>query len=507
MKCPKVYALYLPQYYETENNNKWWGKGYTEWVAVKKAEACFENHEQPVIPLDEKYYTLSDPETMRWQSDKASKYGVDGFVFYHYYFGNGRTELERPAKMLLENEDIHMPFCFHWVNLSWVRTWSKVFGDVWGESVENETSHEGESVLIEQKYGDEEDWKKHFFYLLPFFKDPRYIKIDGKPLFFIYNPSDISCLKQMITEWQKLARENGLEGIYVVGHNIYENPYGLDGVVLNEPTHTIRKLHSKAKVTVQNGVRCYDYKDFCEESLVSPPPRNIKAYFTGACGYDTTPRRGNKGEVLINNRPEIFGDYLLKLLKKAICFSDDFVVINAWNEWGEGMHLEPDCKYEYEYLECIKEAKEKISSMEPMTQEEIEREQKKYLINDEQEYLLGKFRTNYKILSKWVDLQASGELCFKDKLKQMGVGDVAIYGIADLGRKLFVQLQKENVDVRYAIDQYVGSLMGNIKVFRPGEELPEVGVIIVTAYDANTIREQLKKYTTNRIVTLNELLD
>jgi len=165
----KVVALYLPQFHTIPENDTWWGEGFTEWVNIKKAIPLFENHHQPRMPLQDNYYNLADPDVMRWQASIAKEHGVYGFCFYHYWF-DGKLLLQKPIENFLENKDIDIHFCISWANEHWTDQW---VSEKW-------------NVLIEQRYGERDEWKVHFDYLLPYFKDDRYIKVDEKPVFVIY---------------------------------------------------------------------------------------------------------------------------------------------------------------------------------------------------------------------------------------------------------------------------------------------------------------------------------
>ena len=192
----KIIAFYLPQFHNIPENDEWWGNGFTEWTNVKKAKPLYEGHMQPRVPLGGNYYNLLDDNVKIWQADLAKKYGVYGFCYYHYWF-NGKMLLEKPMEQMLANKEVDIPFCICWANEPWTKAW---VGDE-------------RKLLIAQEYGQEEEWKQHFMYLLPFFKDERYITKDGKPLFVFYRPDIVPCMKEMIETWDKLAKENGLSGI------------------------------------------------------------------------------------------------------------------------------------------------------------------------------------------------------------------------------------------------------------------------------------------------------
>ena len=193
----KKFAFYLPQFHEIPENNEWWGEGFTEWVNVKKAKPLFTGHAQPKVPMNNNYYSLDSKETLAWQADIANKYCVDGMIFYHYYF-EGKKLLEKQCEILLEQKEIPMIFFFCWANHSWYRSWDGT-----------------KELLIEQTYGDINDWEKHFQYLLPFFKDKRYEKRNNKPLFMIYI-SDFLEKKEMIKYFDKRCKENGFNGLCLI---------------------------------------------------------------------------------------------------------------------------------------------------------------------------------------------------------------------------------------------------------------------------------------------------
>ena len=233
----RVIAMYLPQFHRVAENDEWWGKGFTEWTAVRAAEPLFDGHNQPRKPLDENYYDLLKKSTMQQQAALMKTYNIFGMCFYHYWFKDGRKILEKPAENLLRWKDIDMPFCFSWANESWTRTWSK-FNDntnAWSSIFEKgKTDETDNGILLEQKYGDEKSWYQHFMYLLPFFLDSRYIRIENKPVFVFYKPISITCLQTMILYWNQLACENGLEGIYFVGTNVCYTEE-LNAVIQQEP--------------------------------------------------------------------------------------------------------------------------------------------------------------------------------------------------------------------------------------------------------------------------------
>lgn len=232
----KTLAMYLPQFHKIPENDEWWGEGFTEWTAVKAARPLFEGHVQPKMPLNGNYYDLLEKKTMMWQADLMKQYGIDGQCIYHYYFKDGRKILEKPVENLLKWKDINMPFCLCWANERWARTWSISGGNSWADKFEKRKgTNQTKDVLLEQSYGREEEWKAHFEYLLPFFEDERYIKINGSPVFVIFIKDLIPCLKQMVDYWKKLSHLHGFSGIYFIGANTLNVRGGMDAVLMNAP--------------------------------------------------------------------------------------------------------------------------------------------------------------------------------------------------------------------------------------------------------------------------------
>ncbi len=354
----RVMCMYLPQYHTFPENDEWWGKGYTEWTAVKKGHPLYKGHIQPRIPLDGRYYDLvkDGVETLKWQAETARKYGIYGFSIYQYWF-RGRQLMQRPMEILLENPDIDINYCICWANESWTRTW-------YGLS---------EQVLMKQDYGVEEDWYNHFEYLVRFFKDKRYIKIDNRPVLQIYRSYDIDCLDRMIACFNKWAEGEGFDGIYViVGKTAgeQETRSGIaDGYYYFEPGFTLK--HDFSKINEME----YNVSVLWNTSLNrlrknKKLERSIRAdlildgimrrdyapnEFPGLIpDWDNTPRRDYKGLVYKGTNPAKFEKALSVLKEKKAGHANDFVFINAWNEWGEGAMLEPDEYRGYGYLEAIK---------------------------------------------------------------------------------------------------------------------------------------------------------
>lgn len=364
----KLIAFYLPQFHEIPENNQWWGEGFTEWKTVSLAKPVFRGHEQPKVPKNQNYYHLLEKKVMKKQSQQAMEAGIDAFCMYHYWF-NGRKILEKPAENYLKWKDIKTEFCFSWANESWTRTWTTPDGNNWyAENFGEQIKNEKDRYLIKQEYGTEENWKEHFMYLLPFFKDSRYLKKENKPVFLIYKPDSIPCLLPMMKFFQKLARENGFQGI----HFVLTNPtkeYGrhADAYVMYEPSFTLRKdlpqfyrwrdsLIDQDKIK-HRGIKKYSFSIFWLKNLMRKTSSEKTVYSGAFCGYDDTPRRSDRGMVYQKSSPFKFFLFLTALLLKKKKTTEDMIFITAWNEWSEGAYLEPDQNYGYGFLKAVKKAR------------------------------------------------------------------------------------------------------------------------------------------------------
>lgn len=359
----KVLAMYLPQFHETPENNQFWGEGFTDWDSVKRAESYFNGHEQPRKPLNNNYYDLSDPTVIKWQADLAKEYGIDGFCIYHYWFENEKKVLYKPAELLLANPEIDISYCFMWDNNSWIRSWSKIDGNAWAPAFEKH-EHAENGYLLKVDYGNLTQWKKHFEYLLPFFRDDRYIKINNRPVFGFFSTKDEIKLKQMGEYWDRLASDYGFAGMYLISRNdpfIPKNIFNTEFIY--QPAASawqrhdaiIRRIKKYIPVCKNgHGPTCYNYdrvwKKIIFESRMKAR-RNV--LLCGFVDYDDTPRRGTKGKVIIGGNSKKFGKYFRKLYELSCKYRKDIVFLMAWNEWGEGAHLEPDQQDKFSYLEEI----------------------------------------------------------------------------------------------------------------------------------------------------------
>lgn len=373
----KIIAFYLPQFHETEENNKWWGDGFTEWTNVRNAKPLYKGHNQPRVPLNNNYYNLLEKNIKYKQVELANKYGIYGFCFYHYWF-DGKLLLQKPVEQFLADKNLNTHFCICWANEHWTNAWA----------------NKKTKVLIEQKYGEEKEWKEHFYYLLPFFKDKRYIKIDNKPLFVIYRPELINCLHQMLQFLDNEAKSCGFSGLsfayqhagytfsqhcdesifdYAIEYHPncaqqfmnYKKPNVLDIIKKETATFFENKLKINIRETLKRKeLKKYDY-DKIWNYIVNMEPRNDKCIPGAFVDWDNTPRKGERGFVIDGGTPKKFEYYMTKQIKHAKCdYKKDMMFIFAWNEWAEGGYLEPDEKNKYGYLEAIKSALEKNGELE-----------------------------------------------------------------------------------------------------------------------------------------------
>lgn len=362
----KIIAFYLPQFHAIPENDQWWGKGFTEWVNIKASKPQFKGHDQPEIPLNSNYYNLLDKNVQIQQAELAKRYGVFGFCYYHYWF-EGKLLLEKPMENMLSDPEVDIPFCICWANETWARTWD-------GQE---------KSILIKQNYNeDKKSWKSHFEYFLPYFRDQRYIRHDDKPVLVIYKPQLITNCREMLDYWNELAIENGLNGLFLG----YQHPSAFDGDceklgfdfgIEFEPFYTVREMKKelcgkgkKIKYALSNPVwlkqklwkkifrkpNIYSYDEVWRR-ILQRSPEKINLAPGAFPSWDNTPRKKNKADIFWGATPEKFYYYFSKQIEHArSVYRSEFIFLNAWNEWAEGAHLEPDERFGYGYLEAIRDS-------------------------------------------------------------------------------------------------------------------------------------------------------
>lgn len=495
----RTLSMYLPQFHQVAENDEWWGKGFTEWTTVRGAEPLFDGHVQPIKPLNNNYYNLLNKETMEWQSLLMKKYGIDGQCFYHYYFKDGRKILEKPAENLLKWRDIEMPFCFCWANGRWSRTWSNLRGNSWADKFETKEKLNDDGVLIEQRYGREKEWKLHFEYLFPFFKDERYIKLNGRPIFLIYSPKTIPCLPQMIDYWNELAKEKQIPGIYFIGMNCENYIDGLNALMLFAP-HMVWQMDAPIE-----GIRRIDYDKMWKRISNARPIDGIKTYYCGVPNLDDTPRRGRHDGVIFKNFTiDKFYQGMCTIYKKSIIEKNEFVFINAWNEWGEGTQLEPDDEYGYGKLEAVCDAQKQVLDS-CLSDNEIEG------LSKIEEYSENHWKkTNYSVTAKcfdqWMSLREKN-ICLANYLERYNVTHIAVYGYGMLARHLLMELEGTDIVVDYIIDQSSRRQSLRYIVKNLEDNLPRVDGVVITIVDEfDSIYKELKERIDSRFFSLYEIV-
>lgn len=369
MKNPKILAYYLPAFHRIPENDKWYGDNFTEWDNTRRAIKLFKGHNQPRVPFD--YYDLSKLQTLKKQMKLARKYGVDGFIYYHYWFNpNGRMVLEKPAEMMREKLDIKekVNYCFCWANQEWRKTWHEGRG----------TTSE---LLIDQLYGNSEDWNNHLKYLSSFFSDEMYIKVNNCPMFMILRPEDIPNYEEMIDYWNNWAKKNGYNGIYFIrmrnSHRFNDIDMSCNAIVDFEPNYTINTpyIHALRHVWrlktflfwhfsrwdwfIKFARNKVDYRAFNRSIRENYKTEKYEYYPSMFVDWDNSPRKGRRGTIFTHSNPTQFKKELEIYYRYAQENNKDYLFIFAWNEWGEGGYLEPDTKWNYKKLEAIKKVKEK----------------------------------------------------------------------------------------------------------------------------------------------------
>lgn len=356
----RVLAFYLPQFHPIPENDKWYGKGFTEWTNVGKARPLYKGHYQPRVPADLGYYDLRVPETREAQAKLACEYGIEGFCYWHYWFGNGKRVLERPFTEVLTSGQPDFPFCLGWANHSW-------------RSIINGVK--SKEPFIKQTYGGITDYERHFYDVLPAFCDKRYITVDEKPFFLIFDPMDIPDNNQFISCWNKLAIKNGFKGIHFVAHtylpekieNFLSLGYNAVNVVRlfeyqRKGLPFWKKVYNKLnREFLKHGFWC-QYKEAMKYFL-GEEDKFENVYPTIIPNWDYSPRSGYYGAILKNSTPALFQKHVEEAIltvehKKA---EHQIIILKSWNEWAEGNYIEPDLKDGRGYLEALRNALNKKS--------------------------------------------------------------------------------------------------------------------------------------------------
>lgn len=357
----RIIAIHLPQFHPFPENDEWWGKGFTEWTNVTKAKPRFPGHYQPQLPTETGFYDLRLPEVRQMQADMAKDYAIDGFCYYHYWF-NGKMLMERPVEEILSSGEPDFPFMLCWANENWSRKWDG------GNS----------SVLIHQNYCRADD-EAHIRWLCSHvFPDSRYIRVQGKPVFAVYRPFENQKTEEMLATWRLVAREEygmelyliGFERIHCEGKRILSmgfdatidfQPLSLNGFERKSPLCYPFMLWDKFLHEKRNPFSIFiSYKKYVDNKIQEPEVP-YKMFPCVSPGWDNACRRvGRPFMAFLGNTPKLFEKWISATLKRFKPFGkdEDFVFINAWNEWAEGNHLEPDRKWGRGFLEAVKSAVE-----------------------------------------------------------------------------------------------------------------------------------------------------
>lgn len=371
----RVIAYYLPQFHPTKINDKYWGKGFTEWTNVTKAKPQYRGHYQPQIPADLGFYDLRLPEIRQAQADMARENGVEGFMYWNYWFGNGKKILEMPIEELMRTAKPDFPFCVGWANHDWSnKTWQKT------------KRFTKDTVFLKQEYLGKQDYTDYFYYLLPMFRDHRYIKVDEKPLFYVFDPDSCPDMKEFIQLWQHLAEKNGIPGIHFVARadsigkadEIYKKNFmnevkarydryidmGFDAV----SSMNFRRAEILAtgffKKIIRNirrkifgyALNSHDYMKLTEHYYTDEDKLDY-VYPQITPRKDKTPRAGKNALVYTGSTPEKFRIAIKMALEKIKDKDDEHKILflNSWNEWGEGSYMEPDIVWGHQFLDVLRE--------------------------------------------------------------------------------------------------------------------------------------------------------
>lgn len=351
----RIIAFYLPQFHPIPENDLWYGKGFTEWTNVGKAKPLYKGHYQPKVPADLGYYDLRLPEARMAQAEMAKEYGIEGFMYWHYWFGNGKQLLETPFNEVLKSGKPDLPFCLGWANHSWFDKQWKINGT--------------DKLLIEQLYPGDDDHIAHFNTLLPAFNDSRYIRVNNKPIFMVHSMFDIPNVEHFIELWQSLAIKSGLEGIHFVGRtddmskiSTLKN-LGADAVNTNrlrsfytKELSLLQRAYGKiARVVFKHGL-FFDY-GLAMRYFTGTEDKQIDVYPSIIPNYDHSPRSGRSRHNFKNSTPEKFKWHITQTFANIIDkpHENRVVFLTSWNEWAEGNYIEPDLKFGRGYLEALKD--------------------------------------------------------------------------------------------------------------------------------------------------------
>jgi hypothetical protein len=357
VRTPRLIAFYLPQFHPIPENDRWWGNGFTEWTNVTRTVPRFRGHETPHVPAELGYYDLRSPQVREAQADLARGHGIFGFCYYHYWFG-GRRLLERPFDEVLASGRPDLPFCLCWANESWTRRWDG------GEH----------DVLLAQTYGEDDDLR-HIESLIPALRDPRYIRVHGRPLLLIYRASRLPNPRKTVETWRRAARQGGVGDLHLCNVESFDTERGLvpragfdaavefapDWSCLRKPARRRRLRRVAARLGLSSrafldDIVC-DYDAFAA-AMLEKPPASYPRYPCVTPSWDNSARRRTDAVILRDASPASYERWLGEVLRRSVPSSaeEDIVFVNAWNEWAEGCHLEPCRRWGRGYLEATQRA-------------------------------------------------------------------------------------------------------------------------------------------------------
>lgn len=345
----RALAFFLPQYFPIPENDRWWGPGFTEWTNVARARPLFRGHQQPTLPADLGFYDLRVPETRHAQGELARRYGVEGFIYWHYWFGGGDRILERPFREVLDSGEPDIGFALAWANQTWTGTWHAA----------------PDRVLKQQTYPGPDDDRAHFETLLGAFRDPRYIRVNGKPLFYVFRPEELPDAAAFVDRWQGMARAAGLDGLYLVAEisdllgrgprYTSADADGFDsGVYMRLPARvdSWTTLRMRARRKLRGGPEVWPYSD----RILEEYPRGPRIQPCVYPNWDNTPRAGKRGLALTGSDPARFERNVRAAVRQLADrpHEERLLWVKSWNEWAEGNHLEPDLRDGHGWLEGLR---------------------------------------------------------------------------------------------------------------------------------------------------------
>lgn len=359
-KKTRIIAFYLPQFHPIPENDEWWGKGFTEWTNVGNAKPLFKGHYQPRVPADLGYYDLRLPIVREQQVELAKKAGIEGFCYWHYWFGNGKELLEKPFKEVLESGTPDFPFCLGWANTDWIAQ---------GWNPEDKRKRQ---VMMPQLYPGDADILLHYKSYEKAFRDKRYIRVNGKPLFLVYRPFNYHEVSDFITKWNELIKNSGIaDGFYFIACTDTPQEHskviemGFDAVTCN-PIKRMRIEYDKrswlsymffriAQKFTKKPFIVIEYKEAIKH-MFTEEERQEDTMPILMPNWDRSPRAGRYAVIWHNSTPTLFKKHALYVLKEVNKKKNKIVFLKSWNEWAEGNYMEPDIKFRHGYIDALREA-------------------------------------------------------------------------------------------------------------------------------------------------------